>query len=118
MAEKPWDTMSQAAAKLRNNMDKVLVGVAAVILATSGWQIYSYRSYVNCQIQVNDTVVKALDADEEVSKVFQESMNILLAQPPKSADERRAAFEKLRLALNHQQEVMATIPPVPSRACG
>lgn len=103
--------------KLRPNLDKVLIGLAAVAMALSGVQLYNQRSYVDCQIQVNDSVVRALDANQEVARVFRDSMNILLAQPPRPAEERRKAFEDLAAALNHQQEVMATIPPVPSEGC-
>jgi len=103
--------------KVRNNLDKVLIGLAALTLVAAGWQIYDYRSYVDCQIKVNDSVVKALDANEGVSRALQKSMDVILAQPPRSREEQRAVLVELQAALNRRQQVMATVPPVPSEGC-
>jgi hypothetical protein len=91
-------SLSRKITLLRKHLDKVLVALSGVAILASGYLTYDYKSSVDCQVQL-------LDADRQFTTTFTNAMVILLAQPPHPVEERRLAFEQVRIALVEKQRI-------------
>lgn len=87
---------------IRRHMDKVLIAASGITILIGGYFTYDYRTYTDCQVQL-------ADASQVTTTTFAESLRILLAQPPRPAEERRQAFEKLQQALQQQLDLQAEL---------
>jgi hypothetical protein len=103
--------------KIRQHLEKVLIAASGLVILVGGYFTWDYRSYTECQTKVNDSVVQAIDANQQTMTTFREALTVLLTQPPRPPEERLAAFQRLQEALNRQEALMSTIPRVPSEGC-
>lgn len=87
---------------IRQNVDKVLVILAAIAMGVSGYLTYDYKEHVDCQVRL-------LEADRTFTADFSNAMVTLMAQPPVPAEQRRIAFERVRDALVAKQQVQAEL---------
>jgi hypothetical protein len=103
--------------KIRQHLEKVLIAASGLVLLVGGYFTWDYRAYAECQAKINDSVVQAIDANQQTMTTFREALTVLLAQPPRPPEERLAAFQRLQEALNRQDALMSSLPPVPSEGC-
>ena len=101
MAEIP-EPVGGIITKIRQHLDKALIGLAAIAMAISGYLTYDYKQVVDCQ-------VKLLEADRKFTGDFTSAMVILLTQPPAPVDQRRQAFERVRDALVEKQRIQTEL---------
>jgi hypothetical protein len=88
--------------KIRRHIDKVLIAVSGVTLLVGGYFTLDYRNYTECQVRLQE-------ASRGTTTVFAESLRVLLAQPPRSVEERRQAFGKLQAALDQQEAIQREV---------
>lgn len=87
---------------IRQHLDKVLIGLAAIAMGVSGYLTYDYKQQMDCQLQL-------LTADRQFTSDFSSAMVILMSQPPAPVEQRRLAFERVRDALVEKQRVQAEL---------
>lgn len=112
--------------------------VSLISLGIAGYTSYQSQAYAECQSDVNDSLVVALNARTDAAEqerlaerraddAFAVVMNALIGTPVKPEAERLAALESLRAALNDQHRERAEadaarvrnpLPAPASRTCG
>lgn len=84
--------------KARKHIDKILIVASGVAILIGGYVTLDYKSYTDCQVRI-------LEAERATTRIFNQSMQTLLSQPPRPVEERRAAFIQLQRALQEQQRI-------------
>lgn len=90
--------LAEKIAAVRRNIDKILIAVSGVFILIGGYFTYDFRQTMNCQVQL-------LEADRQFTTTFTNAMVVLLTQPPRPPEERRAAFDQVRVALQEKQKI-------------
>ncbi len=83
---------------IRQHIDKVLIAASGLTILIGGYFTVDYRNYVDCQVAL-------MEESRQVTNVFADALDTLMAQPPRPVEERRKAFEDLQNALQHQRDV-------------
>lgn len=79
-------------------MDKVLIAASGLTLLIGGYFTYDFRQTMDCQVEL-------LEADRQFTVTFTNAMVVLLTQPPRPPEERRQAFEQVRIGLEQKRQV-------------